>query len=56
MIILIFLLKQIEPLWNLLFEIIYFIKYGLIDDVCIRAQTELTLGMACSSKVNTLNE
>ena len=32
-------------MWNLLFELIYFVKYGLVDDVCIRALVELTFGI-----------
>ena len=28
-----------------MFEVIYFVKYGLVDDVCIRALVELTFGI-----------
>ncbi|XP_069116586.1 tubulin epsilon and delta complex protein 1-like [Argopecten irradians] len=30
------------PFWRLLFELLYFMKYGVIDDVTIKAYSELT--------------
>ncbi|XP_033734862.1 tubulin epsilon and delta complex protein 1-like [Pecten maximus] len=30
------------PFWRLLFELLYFLKYGVIDDVTIKAYSELT--------------
>ena len=39
-----YFLFQAAPLWKLLFELLYFLEHGVIDEVVIKAYNELTLG------------
>ncbi|XP_023931041.1 uncharacterized protein C14orf80 homolog [Lingula anatina] len=32
----------VSSFWRLLFELIYFLRYGIIDDVCVKAFSDLT--------------
>ncbi len=36
---------QVAPLWRLLFELLYYIEYGVIDDVAVKSCNELSTGM-----------
>ena len=38
-------LFQAPALWRLLFELLYFLEHGVIDEIVIKACTELTVGM-----------
>ena len=40
-------LIQVVPLWRLLFELLYFLDHGIIDDVAVKAYSELTTGNNC---------
>lgn len=35
---------QTEPFWKLLFEVLYYLKYRTVDDIVIRAYSELSKG------------
>ena len=37
-------LFQAQALWRLLFELLYFLEHGVIDEIVIKACTELTVG------------
>lgn len=36
---------QTETFWSLLFELLYFCKYGTIDEVAFKAKAELSIGI-----------
>lgn len=36
---------QVEPLWELLFELLYFCEYHAIDEVVVKAKAQLTTGI-----------
>lgn len=39
------LILQTGSMWRLLFEIIYYLKYRKVEDITLRAYSELTDGM-----------
>jgi len=36
---------QTETFWSLLFDLLYFCKYGSVDEVALKAKSELSTGL-----------